>query len=59
MFDCARIVAETREEATVMVKARVKQEFPDGEVIKVFEARKSPWGAKNADGKMCPAEEVY
>jgi hypothetical protein len=59
IFDCARVEAETLAEAVRIAKEAVKARYPTGEVIKVFEAKKSPWGAKNADGKMCVASEVY
>lgn len=59
MFDCARVEAETLADAIRIAKEAVKARYPAGEVIKVFEAHRSPWGAKNADGKMGPAELVY
>lgn len=59
IYDRARVVADSLEEATAKARAAVAKRFPDGAVLRVFLATKSPWGAINADGKCCLASEVY
>jgi hypothetical protein len=46
------------EEAVKLANEAVKAAYPNGQVIKVFEAKKSQWGAKNASGKIVLAELV-